>query len=91
MELSFVKEGGSYSAEFEATSDFNLHIEREDLGFLYVQQRTTSEGEYDSVRGADFAPSDLIIDIDFTALVYPKWIKIISEKEPKVGVVTFVQ
>jgi hypothetical protein len=39
MELSFVKEGGRYSAEFEATSDFNLHIEREDDGFLFVKQK----------------------------------------------------
>ena len=88
-ELSFVKEGSKYVCEFQTASDFNLHIEREDSGFLYVQQRTTSEGEYDSVSGADFAPSDSIIDIDFTAIVYPKWIKIICEKEPKVGVVTF--
>ncbi len=91
MELSFVKSGSKYVCEIQVTSDFNLHIEREDSGFLYVQQRTTSEGEYDSINGADFAPSDSIIDVDFTALVYPKWIKIVSEKEPKIGVVTFAE
>lgn len=88
-ELVFVKEGSKYVCEIQVTSDFNLHIERDEKGFLYVQQRTTSNGEYDSINDANFAPSDLIIDVDFTALVYPKWIKIVSEKEPSRGVVTY--
>ena len=89
MELSFIKSGSKYVCEVQVTSDFNLHIEREDSGFLYVQQRTTFDGEYDSVSGADFSPSDTIIDVDFTALVYPKWIKIVTEVEPTLAVVTF--
>lgn len=91
MELSFVKEGSKYVCEIQVTSDFNLHIEREEKGFLYVQQKTTSNGNYDSVRNANFAPSDNVIDYDFTALVYPKWIKIVTEVESTVGVVTFAQ
>jgi hypothetical protein len=89
MELSFVKEGGKYSAEFEVTADFNLHIERDDNGFLFVQQRTASSGQYDSIQGANFTPSDLVIDIDFVGAVYPKWIKIVSEAEPTMAVVNF--
>lgn len=91
MELSFVKEGGKYSAEFEVTSDFNLHIERDTNGFLFVQQRTASSGQYDSIQRANFTPSDLIIDIDFVGAVYPKRIKIVSEAEPTLAVVTFAQ
>ena len=89
MELSFVKEGGKYSAEFEVTADFNLHIERDTNGFLFVQQRTASSGQYDSIQGANFTPSDIVIDIDFVGAVYPKWIKIVSEAEPTMAVVNF--
>ena len=89
MELSFVKEGRRYFAEFKATSDFNLHIEKTGSGFLYVQQKTVENAEYDSIRGATFAQSDVVIDIDFTALVYPKWIKIVTEVEPTLAVVTY--
>ena len=89
MELSFVKEGRKYSAEFEVTADFNLHIERGTNGFLFVQQRTASSGQYDSIQGANFTPSDRVVDIDFVGAVYPKWIKIVSEVEPTMAVVNF--
>lgn len=81
MELNFEKQGTKWVAEFEVTGDFNLHIEREEKGFLFVQQRTTPDGEYDSVNGANFSPSDGVIDMDFVALVYPKYIKVVSEAE----------
>lgn len=89
MELSFVKERTKYVATFDATSDFNLHIERSEKGFLYVYQRTTTSGEYDSVQGANFSSVDKVIDCDFTALVYPKSIKVESEVEPTRCEVTF--
>ena len=88
MELNFEKQGTKWVAEFKVTSDFNLHIEREEAGFLFVQQRTTPDGEYDSVNGANFSPSDGVIDMDFVALVYPKWIKVVSEAEVTMGIVT---
>ena len=90
MELTFNKIGNKYISEFEVTSDFNLHIERPEGGIINVYQRTSSEGEYAIIDGFD-TDGKSVLDIDFTALVYPKWIKIISEKEPKVGVVTFAQ
>lgn len=89
MELSFTKEGGRHSVEFQATADFNLHIERDTNGFLFVQQRTASSGQYDSIQGANFTHSDRVVDIDFVGAVYPKWIKIVSESEPTMAVVTF--
>lgn len=51
MELQFVKQGSRYIAEFQTTGDFNLHIEREESGYLYVNQRTPETGKYDSVKG----------------------------------------
>ena len=91
MELSFVKEGSKYIAEFSATADFNLHLEREDGGLLYVSQRTSESGQYDSIKGGDFAPQDKVVDCDFVGVVYPKYIKIVSEVEPTLAVVTFAQ
>lgn len=88
MELNFVKEGTKWVSTFEATSDFNLHIERDKGGFLFVSQRTTQSGEYDSTKDADFSGSDLIIDYDFSALVYPKYIKVSCATEPTSGIVT---
>lgn len=41
MNIQFKKEGVLWIAEFEATSDFNLHLEREGTGSLRVMQRTT--------------------------------------------------
>lgn len=90
MELTFNKIGNKYVSEFEVTSDFNLHIERLKGGIINMYQRTSSEGEYSIIDGFDIDGKS-VLDIDFTALIYPKWIKIISEKEPEVGVVTFAK
>lgn len=79
MELNFEKQGAKWVAEFKVTGDFNLHVEREEKGFLFVQQRTTPNGEYDSIKEANFSPSDGVIDKDFVGVVYPKWIKVVSE------------
>ena len=87
-ELVFVKQGSKYVSEFEVTKDFNLHIERGKGGILYLQQRTTDVGMYDSVNNADFAPMDLIVDYDFSSLVYPKYIKVVSEVEPSYAAIT---
>ena len=88
MELNFEKQGTKWVAEFKVTGDFNLHIEREEKGFLFVQQRTTDVGEYDSVNGANFSPTDSVIDITLWDLVYPKYIKVVSEAEVTMGIVT---
>lgn len=91
MELKFTKQGTKWVTEFEVTNDFNLHIERDESGYLYVQQRTTPVGKYDSVQDANFAQSDAVIDIDMTALVYPKFVKVVSESEVTMGVVTYAE
>lgn len=88
MDLNFNKEGNVFVAEFEVTSDFNLHIERLNGGIIDMYQRTSSEGEYTIIDGFD-TDGKAVLDIDFTALIYPKGIKIISEKEPTMAVVTF--
>ena len=90
MELNFEKNGTRWVALFDATSDFNLHIEKGD-GFLFIYQRTTDSGQYDSIKDARFNNVDKIIDIDFTAIVYPKHIKVECASLPEIAVITFAE
>lgn len=88
MELQFTQEGEQYVALFTATGDFNLHIEKPS-GRIYLLQSTVENGRYDGVKGASWGKLDGTIDTDFTGMVYPKYIRIESEVEPSVAVVTF--
>ena len=87
--LDFELKGNYFVAQFEAISDFNLHLERDAAGTIYMQMKSTVEGEYDSIHGFDISDADKVVDYDFTALVYPKYIRIVSEVEPTACIVTF--
>ena len=91
MELKFVEtiEGKEWEAEFEAPSDFNLHLERVHGGSLVVSQRGTASGEYASAFAKGMYEGQAVIDYDFGALVYPKYIKVVSGSEVIKGEVTF--
>lgn len=91
MELKFVEtiEGKEWEAEFEAPSDFNLHIERVHGGSLVVSQRGTASGEYAAAFAKGMYEGQAVIDYDFGALVYPKYIKVVSGSEVIKGEVTF--
>lgn len=97
MEITFVKNDklfwkeGAYVSEFQITSDFNLHVEREKGGRFLVYQKTVENGEYDIVDGIDMYRHKDVIDIDMSALVYPKYIKVVSESEVTMGVVTYAE
>lgn len=84
MEIKFEKVKNLYVAEFEATGDFNLHIERVSDGRFLVHQKSVAGGEYDIVDTVAHMDLDhkAVIDLDFTALVYPKWIKVVSATQP---------
>lgn len=89
MDLTFTKTAEGYVAEFQATGPFNLHLEREKQGLLKIQQRGCSEGEYAESfsRAGTYAPA--VFDYDFGALVFPKYIKVISGVEVAKCVVTY--
>lgn len=88
--IKFVKSGTKFIGEFEANSDFNLHLERNKSGSIYMQVKGTSVGnQYDSIRDVNISDSDFVFDSDFTALVYPKYIRIVSDVEPIIAEVTF--
>ena len=81
MELQFQKVGGRYEAEFEATGDFNLHCERKGAGNFKLYQKGTPEGQYATESSYADHNAEAVVDKDFSMLVYPKHIKVVSEKE----------
>lgn len=81
MEINFNKENNLYVAEFEATNDFNIHIERENHGMLAFYQRSVANGEYAEITDFKQLVRDKIFDSDFTAVIYPKYIKVVSGVE----------
>lgn len=89
MELTFVKNGNFYEAEFEATADFNLHIERVADGRFLIYQKSVTDGKYAIVDSVAYQDHEDVIDLDMAALVYPKYIKVASVSEPTLAVVTF--
>ena len=88
MDITFNKENDFYVATFEAAADFNLHIEKAQ-GIFRVYQSTVPNGEYDRVDNVGDQWDNGAIDLDFTALIYPKYIRLVSAVEPTKAVVTF--
>lgn len=95
MDLTFIKQQETgqdpvWVAEFEATSEFNLHIEGVYEGNVKIFQKGVQSGEYARSHGATpNSPSGRVYDYDLAALVYPKYIKVECATEPSLGVVTF--
>ena len=85
--LVFIEnQSGDFEAEFEVTGDFNLHLERDNKGTVTILQKTYIDGEY--ALSNEFPYYYNNFDYDFTGLIYPKMIKVISNNEVRLGVVT---
>ena len=91
MELNFSKVGNEWVAEFEATNHFNLHLERKGTGSLIVSQGGSGSGEYAAAFVRGVYEGQPVIDYDFGALVYPKYIKVVSGSEVLKSEVTFAE
>ena len=89
--MEFVKKNGMHEAEFETTADFNLHIERKAGGRFLIYQKSVADGKYDIVDGVGYHGHKDVIDLDMTAAIYPKYIKVVSESEVTMGVVTYAE
>lgn len=89
MDLTFSENNGVFVADFEATADFNLHIEGAKSSDFTILQSGVQGGAYDVVRDAGHYPSSDVYDNDFVALVYPKYMRIVSSVRPTLAVVTF--
>lgn len=87
MDLNFTLQEGKYVSEFQITQDFNLHIELPYSAPMFIYQRTAGT-KYEKINAFE---SDIqkIVDVDMVALVYPKYLKVVSEVEPTLAVVTF--
>lgn len=89
MEIIFNKVGDRYVAEFQASGDFNLRIVRPSAGSIAFYQRTAADGEYAHVDNIGNQNYNIVFDADFTAMVWPKSIKVVSEIQPTSAVVTY--
>ena len=80
MDLKFEEINNWFVSEFEVTQDFNIHIEKEAGSILFYQR--TAGSEYDIIHDlGHHKGNERIIDVDFSALVYPKFIKIKSKQK----------
>ena len=80
MELNFTLENGLYVATFTATTNFNIHIERESRGLLGILQTSVENSQYSPIIDHK-SLQDKIFDCDFSGVIWPKYIKIISDTE----------
>lgn len=88
IDITFNKVGELWEAEFEATADFALHIERSDVGTIQLFQNTSSSNGYAIVEDFRFDNRNkLVIDYD-TPVLIPKRIKIISKVLPTYAAIT---
>lgn len=86
MEITFEKVNNEYIAEFEITTDSNLHIEKKYASSTKLYQRSNGGGwdlvdETKNMQGA-------VDDFDLSALIYPKFIKVVCNAEPLYAEVT---
>lgn len=92
MELAFVKVNDLFVAEFEATGNFNLHIEGVYEGNVEVFQKGVQNGEYARTHGATpDSPYGRVYDYDFGGLIFPKYIKVECATQPASATVTFAE
>ncbi len=90
MELTFSKINGGYVATFDATTSFNLHIEKNG-GNLSVALRTSQTGGYAPVKDVIEYAYDNTIDIDFMGGIFPKSVQIMCGTMPTKAIVTFAE
>ena len=87
-ELVFTKIDSGYGYEAFATvdADFNIHLERNDIGNVMLYQSTVENGkknlQYNNYNVGE------VFDMDFANIVYPKHIRIISSSLVQKGYVT---
>lgn len=88
MQLEITNNNGVYQVETEVTKDFNLHLERTEPGILEMFQKTSETGKYAVVDSFKFG-NKTVLDYDFSAIVYPKTIKIVSLSEITYAEITY--
>lgn len=76
---------GLWIATATVNGDFNVHVEREQPGYFGIDVKTTNASNSNYVN-KHLAEQDLVIDVDFHGAVYPKYVQIVSNTQPKAAV-----
>lgn len=87
MELEFQKTNEGFVAEFTAENDFNIHIESAKPIVGSICQKSVQEGKY--AVAENITGTGNVLDTDVTALIYPKYIKVVTESQVTNCQVTF--
>lgn len=90
MEIKFEKIDSVYVAEFEITSNCNIHIERGNLGMFTIESRGSKSGKYVPMENGYYGDK-YVIDVDMLGNIYPKYIKITSVSKPTYAEVNFAE
>jgi len=77
-EIVFEKIANGYEAIFEVNKDFSLHIESNSDIRVVLYHKSASDGEYEAVSVLSGSHT---VDRDYSASVYPKTIRIFSQKQ----------
>lgn len=81
MELTFNQEGKKFVAEFTASADFNLHIEKHWGGEVSILKSTVDEEGATYVQELKMGEYQSVLDKDFSEKVYPKHYRIVSSTQ----------
>ena len=87
IELNFNLVAGMWQADFKASGDFCLHIERSYPGAIALLQKSIEDGRYANVEDSSVDRSDLIIDTEVQGFIAPKWLRIVMADQPTLAVV----
>lgn len=85
--LNFTKQKGLYVAEAEITGEFNLHLEKDGTGKVSLYQDTSGRNTGGLIYEAKGVPA--VYDQDFSCLVYPKKMRIVSTVPVKYGCLNY--
>ena len=82
MELTFNQVGKQYIAEFTASADFNLHIEKHwGGGVVNISKCSVDEEGATYVQELKMGDYQSVLDKDFSEKVYPKHYRIVSNTQ----------
>ena len=88
MDLEFTQnQRGQYEAKAEVNADFNIHLEigKEKPSYIHVYVSTVSDGQPALVFVGNASE---VFDRDFDAIVYPKYVTVITKEPVLRGVIT---
>lgn len=88
MNLEFQKVNGSYVAEFTATGDFAVHMEKNNNSPVHFYQTSIEGTQYDLCKSLKMAAEDRVLDIAVPLVVSPMYLKVVSYELPTMAVIT---